>query len=182
MVDKERRKKLGFYLRQLSVGLITNDDFEEAVMDDITDGWLPDQYYRSKQAKSDDSIINPMLELCWGLYDDTRQHKLTLSDSLREEALKVVARCILFLHSDKKYEWPYFDANNPLLKFSFKDLILTVLTLGHHYRDKKEEQLISYYEWQKLGDYDVWPFMRITDYQDQLKKQPFLRPQEKTNA
>jgi hypothetical protein len=181
MVDKDRRKKLAFYLRQLSVGLTTNDDFEEALMEDITDGWLPEQYYRSKQAKSDDSIIQPMLELCWGLYDDTRQHKLIKSDQLTEEAFRIIARCILFLHSDREYEWPYFDSNNPLLKFSLKDLIFTILTLGHHYRNKKEEHLISYYEWQKLGDYEVWPFFTKTDYQEQLKFQPFLSDR-KTNA
>jgi len=44
MVDTERQKKPAFHLRHLSVGLITNDDFEERVMDDLTDAWLPEQY------------------------------------------------------------------------------------------------------------------------------------------
>lgn len=182
MVDTERRRKLALHLRHLSVGLITNDDFEEAIADDVTNGWLPEQYYHSEEAKSDDPIIQPMLELCWGLYDDTRQHKLTKSDELTQEALKIIARCILFLRSDREYEWPYFGMNNPLLKFSLKDLILTILTLGHHYRNKREEQLTSYYEWQKLGDYEVWPFFRKADYQKQLKLQPFLNGQQKANA
>lgn len=174
MVDKERRKNLAFHLRQLSVGLISNDEFEESLMDDVTNGWLPEQYYRSKEAKSDDLIIQPMLELCWGLYDDTRNHKLVRSDSLSNEALKIIARCILFLHSDKEYEWPYFNTNNPLLRFSLKDIIFSILTLGHHYRNKREKQLISYYEWQKLGDYEVWPFLRKSDYEKQLEHRPFL--------
>jgi hypothetical protein len=184
MVDKERRKKLAFHLRQLSVGLTSNDDFEEAVMEDVTDGWLPEHYHRSKLAKddNDDPIIRPMLELCWGLYDDTRNHKLTKSDQLSEDALKIIARCILFLHSDKEYEWPYLDTNNPLLRFSLKDLILSVLTLGHHYRNKREQQIISYYEWQKLGNYNVWPFIRTTDYEEQLKRQPFLSGRQPAGA
>ena len=103
------RKKLAFHLRHLSVGLITNDDFESNLMDDVTNGWLPEQYYRAKEAKFDDLIIQPMLELCWGLYDDTRQHKLRGSDKLSDESLKIIARCILFLHSDQEYKWPYFD-------------------------------------------------------------------------
>lgn len=41
-------------------------------MDDVTNGWLPEQYYKSKEAKFDDKIIQPMLELCWGLYDDEK--------------------------------------------------------------------------------------------------------------
>ncbi|HEY7162797.1 MAG TPA: hypothetical protein VH815_16160, partial [Acidobacteriota bacterium] len=184
MIDKERRTKLAFHLRHLSVGLISNDEFEEAVMDDVSGGWLPEQYYRSKLAKSDndDSIIKPMLELCWGLYDDTRNHKLVKSNELTKDALKIIARCILFLHSDKEYEWPYFNANNPLLRFTLKDLILSIITLGHHYRDKREEHIISYYEWQKLGEYDVWPFIRKADYQIQLTKQPFLNGSQLTGA
>lgn len=180
MVDQERRKKLAFHLRQLSVGQITNDDFEEGVMDDVSDGCLPEQYYRSKLAKSndDDPIINPMLELCWGLYDDTRQHRLIKGDELSTEAKKIIARCILFLRSNKEYEWPYFDTNNPLLKFSLGDLFLSILTLGHHYRNKREKHIISYYEWQKNGDYDVWPFFRKSDYELQLNNPPFLRGTE----
>lgn len=176
MIDKQRRKNLAFHLRQLSVGVISNDDFEEAVMEDVSDGWLPEQYYRSKLRKkgNDDPIIRPMLELCWGLYDDTRNHKLVKSDALAKPALKIVSRCILFLHSDREYEWPYFNTNNPLLRFSLKDLIFSVLSLGHHYRDKREEHIISCYEWQKLGDYDVWPFFRKSEYRDQLTKQSFL--------
>lgn len=176
MIDKERRKKLAFHLRQLSVGLTSNDDFESSVMDDVSDGWLPEQYYRSKRAKNtlDDPIIRPMLELGWGLYDDTRNHKLIKGDQLNKEALEIIARCILFLHSDKEYEWPYFCENNPLLRFSLQDLILTILTLGHYYRNKREEHIISYYEWQKSGDYEVWPFLRRSAYEEQLQKPPFL--------
>ncbi len=82
MVDTERRKKLAFHLRHLSVGLISNDEFESNLLDDVTNGWLPEQYYRSKEVKSDDEIILPMLELCWFLYDDTRQHQLKGPDKL----------------------------------------------------------------------------------------------------
>jgi len=176
MVDKERRKKLAFHLRQLSVGLISNDDFEGAIMEDVTDGWLPEQYYRSKIAKSEDEdlIIRPMLELCWGLYDDTKNHKLIHAYKLSNENLNIIARCILFMHSDNEYEWPYLDTKNPILNFSLQDLILSILTLGHHYRNHREKQLISYYEWQKLGDYKVWPFFRLNDYEKQLRQYPFL--------
>lgn len=171
MIDTERRKKLALHLRHLSVGVITNDDFEENIMDDVSNGWLPEQYYRSKKAKLDDPIIVPMLELCWGLYDDTRNHFVK---DLDEDALKIIARCILFLRSDKEYEWPYFDTRNPLLKFSLKDFALTILSLGQHYRSKRKEQLLSYTEWQKVGNYNVWPFFSQKDYEDQLTRQPFL--------
>ncbi|KAA9326008.1 hypothetical protein [Adhaeribacter soli] len=182
MIDKERRKKLALHLRHLSVGQTSNDDFEEAITEEVSNGWLPEQYYRAKEAKTDDPIIIPMLELCWGLYDDTRNHKLAGSDKLSDEALKVIARSILFLHSDQEYEWPYINLNSTLFSLTFEDFILSILTLGQHYRNKKEEQLQSYEEWKKLGDYDVWPFFSKAEYEGQLCKQPFLIGQEKSNA
>jgi hypothetical protein len=177
MVDQARRKKLVFHLRQLSVGIISNDQFENSIMDEITSGWLPEQYYRSEYAKSDDPIVIPMLELCWGLYDDTRKHKLINSDRLPDESLKTIARCILFLRSDKSYEWPRFDTGSYSYKFSFKDFIFAIFTFGYTFRKKRivQKQLLK--DYQNLGDYDYWPFLRKYDYTSKLEKQPFLNPQ-----
>jgi hypothetical protein len=178
MVDTERRKKLAFHLRQLSVGLITNDDFEERVINDVTKGWLPEQYYRAKEAKSDDQIIMPMLELCWSLYSDTKRHKLTGRYKLTDKQLKDIARYILFLHSDLEYEYPYMDVTNPLIKFSFKDLLLTVLTLGQNIRDEQRKREQEIEEIKVKGDIEVWPFFLQQDYEAQLKKHPFLAGRE----
>src|SRR5476651_2608001 len=106
MIDYERRKKLAINLRHLSVGLISNDDFESNIMDCVTDGWLPEQYYRSKKSKTDDAIIVPMLEFCWCLYSDLKNYKLKGKNKLPSESLKMIARCILFLQSDREFEWP----------------------------------------------------------------------------
>ena len=124
-------------MRQLSVGITSNDGFEYGITEEVTDGWLPEQYYRSKKAKTDDPVIIPVLELSWGLYDDTRNHKLRKSDQLSPEALHVIARCILFLHSDLEYEWPYFNNKGPLFSFSLLGLLLIPLTLGANFRAKK---------------------------------------------
>ena len=177
MIDRERRKKLAYQLRHLSVGVISNDEFESNIMDDVTGGWLPEQYYRAKQAKSDDLIIIPMLELCWGLYSDLKNYKLKGPNQLSNETLKIIARCILFLHSDKEYEWPDFDSTHPILKFSLTDFVKTILTLGQHYRDKELEQQQSYIDFQKAGDCDYWPFFKKAGYLEQLDHQPFLTSQ-----
>ena len=182
MVDKERRKKLALHLRHLSVGLITNDDFEERVMDDVTKGWLPEQYHRSKESNFDDPIIRPMLELCWCLYNDTEEHKLTGRHKLSGEQLKDIARFILFLHSDFEYEWNYIDPTNPLLRLSFKELLLSVLTLGQYYRDKKRQREQDFIEMKNIGDFDYWPFIKREKYEEQLKTQPFLGGKKKANA
>jgi len=150
-------------------------------MDDVTKGWLPEQYHRSKEAKFDDLIIVPMLELCWGLYSDIRNHKLTGNDQLSKDSLKIIARCILFLHSEIEYEWPDFDFTNPLFKFSLKELILTAITFGKYYKDRRLKQKQSYINYQKLGTHEYWPFFKRIDYSELLNKQPFLSPKNQIN-
>jgi hypothetical protein len=174
MIDIDKRRKLAIHLRHLSVGLLSNDDFESNLRDDVTNGWLPEQYYKAKEAQSDDQIILPMLELCWGLYDDTRSHKLKGRDKLPQESLKVIARCILFLQTDREYEWPYFDAMSPLFKFSLAEIVFSIFSLGQYYRDKRKEKEQAFKAFQQLGDFGIWPFFRQADYDEQLKRQPFL--------
>jgi hypothetical protein len=152
-------------------------DHQRRITDDVSYGWLPEQYYRAKEEKVDDPIIRPMLELSWCLYNDNEQHKLTGRHKLTNEQLKDIARYILFLHSDFKYEWPYIDPTNPSLRFSFKELLLSALTLGKYYRKKNKEREQFLIDTQKLGDFDFWPFFKKADYELQLTKQPFLNGQ-----
>jgi len=161
-------------MRQLSVGTISNDSFESDILDDVSHCWLPEHYYRSTYAKIDDPIIVPILEVCWGLYDDTRNHKLKGPDKLSTESLKVIARCILFLHTELEYEWPVFDTKSPIFSFSLMDFLVCLLTLGQNFRNKRKAQFIAYEAFKKTGDFDFWPFYRRSDYDNHLTKQPFL--------
>jgi hypothetical protein len=174
MIDLEKRKKLAFHLRQLSNGQISNDEFEESVMEDVTDGWLPEQYHRSEQSKNDDPVIRPILEMAWGLYDDTRNHKLNGRDALTEYAFKEIARYILFLQSNQKYDWDFVDLTHPLMRFSFKDILKSILTLGEYYRELKLTRQQEYERMKKSGDFEYWPFKTKLDFERQLDKQPFL--------
>jgi hypothetical protein len=143
MIDRERRKKLALHLRQLSTGQISNDDFESGVLEDVTYGWLPEQYYRAKECKNDDSIIRPILEFSWCLYNDLYNHKLIGEYKLSDQQIKEIARFILFLQSDLEYEWTYIGITNPLMRFPFTDLLKSILTLGIHYKAmklKREEE------------------------------------------
>jgi hypothetical protein len=115
-----------------------------------------------------------MLELAWSLYSDTKEHKLIGGHKLTEEQLRDIARYILFLHSDLEYEWDYIDITDPIIKFSFKDLLLAVLTLGQNVRKeirRREQQIM---QMEGKGDVEVFPFYRRKDYELQLRKQPFL--------
>ena len=179
MVDKVRRQKLALHLRHLSVGLITNDDFEERIYEDVSFGSLPEHYHSEKDIINEDQIIKPMLELSWCLYSDLEEHKLKGRHELSKEHLKDIARCILFLLSDLEYEWPYIDIKNPLFGLSFKELILSILTLGQYFRNKKKDIEKEYEQIKLLGDFDVWPFFSLKDYEAQLLLQPFLNGQMK---
>ncbi|WP_313532937.1 hypothetical protein [Sphingobacterium athyrii] len=174
MVDLERRKVLAYHLRHLAIGLISNDEFEEKITEDVSFGYLPEHYYSSKEAKFDDPIIRPMLELSWCLYSDLENHKLTGKHQLSDEELKDIARIILFLNSDFEYEWPYFDRINLLIRLSFKDLLFTVLSLGQHYNVKLNERKKQYEAFNNTGDHELWPFISKEQYEQQLRKQPFL--------
>lgn len=113
MVDLQRRKKLALHLRHLSMGLISNDEFEE--------------------------------------------------------------KCILFLQTEIKYQWPYFDYKKIIYNFTIKDLLQAVITLGKHYQYKKraEEQVLA--ACQKLGVYEIWPFFTRQDYESTFGKHLFLQ-------
>jgi len=175
MVDNDRRKKLAMHLRQLTTGQLSNDEFEERVMKDVTYGSLPEQYYLTNESKTDDAVIRPILEFSWCLYNDTYNHKLTDKHKLSDEQTKEIARFILFLHSDLEYDWTYFDLTNPLIRFSFKDILKSIITFGQHYRNlnlKREEEFELL---KKTGDFELWPFKTQIEYEKQLTKQPFLK-------
>ena len=180
MVDNDRRKKLELHLRHLSTGQISNDEFEERITKDVTFGWLPENYYRSKESKTDDPVVRPILEFSWCLYNDTYNHKLTGKHKLSDEQTKEIARFILFLHSDLEYEWTYVDLKNPVIRFSFTDILKSITTLGQHYRDLNLEREEEFELMKKTGDFELWPFKTRTEYEEQLKRQLFLNGQEKT--
>ena len=174
MVDHKRRKSLAIHLRHLSTGQITNDEFEERVMDDVTYGWLPDQFYRAKESKDDDLAIRPILEYTWCLYDDTFNHRLTAKYELSPFHVQEIARLILFLNSDQEYEWDYVDMTNLVFSFSFKDMLKSIITLGAHYKDLELSREEEIKDMMKQGDFEYWPFIRESDLARQLRFQPFL--------
>jgi hypothetical protein len=170
MIDVKRRQALALNLRHLSVGLISNDDFESNVADTVSDGWLPEQYHRSKKAKNDDAAIAPILELSWGLYSDLKSHKLKGKDKLTDETLRIIARCILFLRADLEYQWPQFNQQMSIFEF-----LASICSFGLYYQffqKKKREAALEIYK--KLGDYDYWPFFKVGDYEVTLVSPPYL--------
>lgn len=145
MIDRAGRSRLAESLRHLASGQITNDQFEDAA-------WID----------SDDAVIDAVKWQAWMLYSDLHEHKLTGSDAVSKSDRRVVARFILFLHSDLEYEWP----RHPL--WGITRLLSNVLSLGiiPRYVDNN---------WKASGDFDAWPFVRQADYEEALNNPKLLR-------
>ena len=142
MIDSDERNRLAESLRHLVSGQITNDQFEDAA-----------------RIESEDAVIDAVKWQAWLLYSDLHEHKLVGSDAVSNSDRRVVARFILFLHSDLEYEWPRhpFDGVIGVIAKSLS----YVLSFGviPRYVDKK---------WKAAGDFDVWPVLRRKDYEKLL--------------
>lgn len=88
-IDQVARTKLAELARQLAVGHITNDEFEDAV------------------SSGAEEALNEILYLgLWPLYSDLSEHKLVADHKLTSEGRAWVARIVLFLRSGLPYRWP----------------------------------------------------------------------------
>jgi hypothetical protein len=85
------------------------------------------------------------------LYEDAREHRLDGQSSLSRGARRQVARWLLFLRSNREYEWPN------LTKWPFWILALpNLLTFGAIGR--------LVWKWHdRHGDPRAWPFIRSAD-------------------
>jgi phenylacetate-coenzyme A ligase PaaK-like adenylate-forming protein len=87
---------------------------------------------------------------------------------------KEIARLILFLRSDFEYEWDYVDITSPVLRFSFKEILQSILTFGKYYRDQRLTREQEIEDMKKKGDFEYWPFKTKEQFEKQLEHQPFL--------
>ena len=145
MVDRESRTQLAELIRHLVSGRLTNYEFEDR---------LP--------RSTDPAIWEVSLSGAWCLYSDLWQYRLIGKYRLPEEARHEAARWILFLKTDLEYEWPRLGRFRSLLLLLGN--ILTIGLFGIAYR--------KYF--QRFGDWDVWPFLRRSDYDLALKQSPYF--------
>lgn len=172
MVDIQRRKLLATHLRHLCVGQISNDEYETRVMRDVSKGKLPEQYQRCEEAKTDDPIIPDMLLRSWYLYDDRKQHKLVGRQALSKEDSKEVARYLLFLNTDQEYKWSV--PKHPLLAFSVREFLLSLITLGGYLIKRTIENRRKARESNVARDANYWPFATREEFEQALENPKYL--------
>lgn len=150
-IDTKARRAMAALIRHLVSGTITNDEFEDR---------LP-RPLRS----SEDGAVVALYEHAWCLYNDTFEHRLTGKWRVSDEGRRIVARWILFLHTDLPYEWPAWRFTG--WSSIFRGL-LSLLTLGRATRQARAQ-------FEASGDFDVWPFFRRNDYERAVSSPMLLR-------
>jgi hypothetical protein len=93
-VDARARSELAFNLRRLVTGQMTNDEF--------------DDFYYSACCHSKDRAVVEIGEFGYCLYssDLLLPYRLKGRHRVAKEVRRIAARCILFLATDRPYEWP----------------------------------------------------------------------------
>ncbi len=130
-VVRSQRNQAIVLLRGLAAGKISNDQFE--------DRWA--QLRQLKQPdKPEDIALEAVRTWVWGLYSDLYEHRLAGKYALSCEGKQALARVILFLRSDRVYEWQTVRMYSPLYPFMRLFRFL--------FRRKPREEIT----WQ------IWPF------------------------
>jgi hypothetical protein len=142
VVDRKARNGYAELLRHFAAGRVLNWHYEDA-SDAFTD--------------SDDPAIFRVFGAMWPAYCDIRKHYMTGEHCLDKSGRAIVARYILFLHSDREYEWPVPGRWR---------LFLNLLTLGIW-------GLLNPLP-QSGGDEAVWPFFRRSDLEEEAARPRLL--------
>jgi hypothetical protein len=87
-VSRTDGKALALALRRLATGRITNYEFEDAIPFSTLDFGVKNVARQS-----------------WYLYSDLREYRLRGTHSLTREGRREVARWLLFLRTEREYEW-----------------------------------------------------------------------------
>jgi hypothetical protein len=152
MVDRAARNRLAELARHLADGVSTNDEFEDRA----------EPVVRSSHG---DAGVHVIFRDLWSLYSDFQEYRLKGRHCLSKDVKRDVARCVLFLHSDLEYEWPQHP--NESWKGRLAYAVPFPWLIERIMRRATDE-------WKASGDFEVWPFLRLSDYQGALERPRLL--------
>ncbi|MEA2165573.1 MAG: hypothetical protein QOK37_3700 [Thermoanaerobaculia bacterium] len=135
MIDQPHRGQLMILLRDLSEGAASRDQF------------------RAPFSRSDDLAVREIAEQAWLLCRDLPEPGSAGRKKRLREARGEVSRWILFLESEREYEWPSLSPLARVLGF-----IPSLISFGLFWAP---------YRWwfKRSGDYRVWPFIDEQQFQ-----------------
>jgi len=121
------------------------------------------QYMDEFPLRSKDHALKSIYFVLWGLYSDVREHRMSGAHALTPEAIDIVNRCILFLGTNREYEW-----DSRLFSLERAKRAWSRLLQRFFFRKNKpsiREQLLDVLSDEPQGDATVWPFRRRSDYE-----------------
>ncbi len=175
MIDRTRRDKLALHLRQYVSGRTWNQSFENRLGDDVSFGWLPEQYWRAADPDPD-SLIPPMLEHIWFLYDDSSFHRARGKHAIVGDDRSAIARFILFLHSEQEYAWPSLTFIGPAstIELSFLKWMDRLLPWAIGPNEPPKYDVDNWEEFERNGDYGCWPFLNQEELEQEAQNVRYL--------
>jgi len=154
MVEREQRRPLADLLEALVSGTMTIDEYASRQV------VIPDAE-RPPRKERDRGLI-AVCDLAWSMCENPSDGRLVGKMASTSEGLTELRRWILFLRSDLEYEWrtDRFSGTGGCL--------LNLLTLGWWAR-RVGKKMTS------MGGFQVWPFIRDSDYRQALAQQASQR-------
>ena len=141
------RDKAAELLRQFASGRITNFELENC--------W---------PSSKDQAILN-LDSTIWCFYDDFKEHKLQGPFALTPKMKRVVARWIVFLHTNEPYQWP--NIAYPGVRPLHRSWIVRRLGLINLVT-RAEQRFMN------AGSFEVWPFISVQSYENARKRPKLL--------
>nr|CEN54972.1 putative integron gene cassette protein [uncultured bacterium] len=147
VMDRKARDKAAELLRQFASGRITNFELENC--------W----------PTSIDPAIRGLESTIWCFYDDFKEHTLQGPFALAPEMRRVVARWIVFLHTNEPYKWPNiaYPGVRPLRR-SWITRRLNLINLI----TRREQRFL------KAGAFEVWPFISAQSFENARRRPRLL--------
>ena len=170
------REILAEAVRQLASGTITNDEFED----------------RTCLREGEDPTLDAIYDFVWSFYSDCHRHRLRGRHRLSPLQRSVFARCVLFLHSDRAYEWPenakwlWRPQRRPWLPADLTQVMFQGVSRAAR-EDARRREKIEDARFGARVDDRIWPFARRSDLMEALSNPRYLtggrfRPTELTHA
>lgn len=146
MICEQSRDRLALALRRYVAGRISNDDLDSVAVD-----------WRDRGAVA-------VQQMAWRLYDDLQHHYAKGRHAITSEGKRMIARWIVFLHSDREYLWPDYSL------IQINNWPLDLLTFGWWERRKSVRRK----QFEHAGDFTVWPFLKAPDLDDAAQRPRYL--------
>jgi hypothetical protein len=123
---------------------------------DLLDGRINNDEFVSRFPRAEhDPALAAILQAAWMQFSDGRVHKLTGRDSPAPELRAVLERCCAFLSTNLEFQWP-----QP--KSRIGKGLMQLIGLGRPLEAADKE-------YKSVGDFEVWPFLKRSDYEASTK-------------